>query len=222
MNAPASIPIRIVKTGDSTLASRLRKELDAEVLFDAREPGPLLDRRVDLSSGARGRRCAAQRRGGARAAMAIAADEGVPILPRGAGSSQCGQAVGAALVIDHTKFSDKIIEIDAQARKAIVQPGVVLDSLNAALRKHGLWFPVDVSTSAQATLGGMAGNNSCGSRSTRSLTATWFTMFSPIDAVTVGGERWHFAPAHRGVRAGRVTVRSLRSSKGFTNGKRTK
>ena len=99
----------------------------------------------------------------ARAAIAIAVENGVPILPRGAGSSQCGQAVGAALVIDHTKYLNKILEIGES--HAVVQPGVVLDHLNAALRKHGLWFPVDVSTSAQATLGGMAGNNSCGSRS---------------------------------------------------------
>src|SRR6185295_2980818 len=89
----------------------------------------------------------------------------VPLLPRGAGSSQCGQAVGAALIVDHTKYLNRVVEIDAAARIARVEPGVVLDALNARLRSHGLWFPVDVSTSAQATLGGMAGNNSCGSRS---------------------------------------------------------
>ena len=101
----------------------------------------------------------------ARGAIAIAASEGVPILPRGAGSSQCGQAVGEALVIDHTKYLNRVLAIDAQAAVAVVQPGIVLDALNAQLRPHGLWFPVDVSTSAQATIGGMAGNNSCGSRS---------------------------------------------------------
>src|SRR5207247_6481291 len=84
---------------------------------------------------------------------------------RGAGTSQCGQAVGQALVIDHTKYLNKILEVNADAATAVVQPGVVLDALNAVLRAHQLWFPVDVSTSAQATIGGMAGNNSCGSRS---------------------------------------------------------
>src|SRR5690606_30745852 len=101
----------------------------------------------------------------ARAAMAIAAEAGVPLLPRGAGSSQCGQAVGEALVIDHTKYLNRVVSVDPQARLAVVQPGIVRDALNAQLRPHGLWFPVDVATSAQATLGGMAGNNSCGSRS---------------------------------------------------------
>jgi FAD/FMN-containing dehydrogenase len=100
-----------------------------------------------------------------RAAMAICADARIPMLPRGAGSSQCGQTVGRALVVDDSRYLDNIVEFDAQTRTVTVEPGVVLDRLNAWLRRHRLWFPVDVSTSAQATLGGMAGNNSCGSRS---------------------------------------------------------
>jgi len=100
-----------------------------------------------------------------RAAMAICAEARVPILPRGAGSSQCGQTVGAALVVDHSKNLARILELDVERRTVTVEPGIVLDALNARLAKDGLWFPVDVSTSAQATLGGMAGNNSCGSRS---------------------------------------------------------
>jgi len=128
----------------------------------------------------------------ARAAIAIAAEEGVPLLPRGAGSSQCGQAVGAALIIDHTKYLNRILEKNIQGKIAVVQPGVVLDALNAELRKDGLWFPVDVSTSAQATLGGMAGNNSCGSRSIRYGNMVHNVL--AIDAVTVGGDRWHFGP----------------------------
>jgi len=103
----------------------------------------------------------------ARVALQIAEQEHVPILPRGAGTSQCGQTVGAALVIDNSKYLNRVLAIDAQAQEAIVEPGVVLDHLNAQLKAHGLWYPVDVSTSAQATLGGMAGNNSCGSRSIR-------------------------------------------------------
>ena len=98
-------------------------------------------------------------------ALAVARDTGVPVLPRGGGTSQCGQTVGAALVIDTSKHLRQLLALDTDARTAVVQPGMVLDHLNAALKKHGLWYPVDVSTSAQATLGGMAGNNSCGSRS---------------------------------------------------------
>ncbi|MGE5737936.1 MAG: FAD-binding oxidoreductase, partial [Betaproteobacteria bacterium] len=100
-----------------------------------------------------------------RIAMTFCAERGIPMLPRGAGTSQCGQTVGAALVIDHSKHLDRVVAFDADARTITVEPGIVLDRLNGWLRRHGLWFPVDVSTSAQCTLGGMAGNNSCGSRS---------------------------------------------------------
>ena len=99
--------------------------------------------------------------------LQIAREEKIPVLPRGAGTSQCGQTVGAALVIDNSKYLNQIFDFAPGATEIIVQPGVVLDQLNAFLKPHGLWYPVDVSTSAQATLGGMAGNNSCGSRSIR-------------------------------------------------------
>ena len=99
------------------------------------------------------------------AALELCAELSVPVLPRGAGTSQCGQTVGAALVIDYSKHINQISGFDPAAKTVEVEPGVVLDHLNALLKAKGLWFPVDVSTSAQATLGGMAGNNSCGSRS---------------------------------------------------------
>jgi FAD/FMN-containing dehydrogenase/Fe-S oxidoreductase len=98
-------------------------------------------------------------------AIDIARDLKVPVLARGGGTSQCGQTVGAALVIDNSKHFGRVLEVDIAQRTATVQPGLVLDHLNAQLKPHGLWYPVDVSTGAQATLGGMAGNNSCGSRS---------------------------------------------------------
>ena len=100
-----------------------------------------------------------------KAALDICRDLNVPIVARGGGTSQCGQTVGAGLVIDHSKHLLNILNVDVDNRTAEVEPGIVLDHLNAALKKHRLWYPVDVSTSAQATLGGMAGNNSCGSRS---------------------------------------------------------
>lgn len=101
----------------------------------------------------------------ARIALDICRDLKVPIVPRGGGTSQCGQTVGAGLVIDFSKHVRGVLEVDAAARTVTVEPGIVLDHLNAQLKKSGLWYPVDVSTAAQATLGGMAGNNSCGSRS---------------------------------------------------------
>ena len=102
-----------------------------------------------------------------RIAIDVARDLGIPVLARGAGTSQCGQTVAEALVIDTTKYLRQVIRVDTENMMVEVQPGVVLDHLNAALRHQGLWFPVDVSTSAQCTIGGMTGNNSCGSRSLR-------------------------------------------------------
>ncbi|MGB3430051.1 MAG: FAD-linked oxidase C-terminal domain-containing protein, partial [Burkholderiaceae bacterium] len=100
-----------------------------------------------------------------RAAVDVCRELRVPMLARGGGSSQCGQTVGAALVIDHSKHLNGVVAFDREALTVTVEPGIVLDALNAWLKPHGVWFPVDVSTSAQATIGGMAGNNSCGSRS---------------------------------------------------------
>ncbi len=99
------------------------------------------------------------------AAITIARELETPLLSRGAGTSQCGQTTGAALVVDSSKHLRRLLAFDKAAMTAEVEPGLVLDALNAELKPHGLWFPVDVSTSAQATIGGMAGNNSCGSRS---------------------------------------------------------
>ena len=101
------------------------------------------------------------------AAMAIARDEGIPVLPRGGGTSQCGQTVNRALVIDCSKHLRRVLHVDAEARTALVEPGLVLGHLNNALRTDKLFFPVDPSTHARCTIGGMAGNNSCGSKSIR-------------------------------------------------------
>ncbi|MBU3577675.1 FAD-binding and (Fe-S)-binding domain-containing protein [Polynucleobacter sp. UK-Kesae-W10] len=98
-------------------------------------------------------------------AIQIAAELGVPVLPRGGGTSQCGQTTGAALVIDNTKYFRNVLDLNLDKGYVEVEPGMVLDHLNASLKQYGLWYPVDVSTAGQATLGGMAGNNSCGSRS---------------------------------------------------------
>ena len=98
-------------------------------------------------------------------AIQIAAELKVPVLARGGGTSQCGQTTGAALVIDNSKYFRSTVDFNLDKGTVDVEPGMVLDHLNASLKQHGLWFPVDVSTAGQATIGGMAGNNSCGSRS---------------------------------------------------------
>ena len=101
------------------------------------------------------------------ATLAFARREGLAVLPRGGGTSQCGQTVNNAVVIDASRHLNRILELDVEARRCVVEPGIVLDELNRQLKPHGLWFPVDVSTSSRATIGGMAGNNSCGGRSIR-------------------------------------------------------
>jgi FAD/FMN-containing dehydrogenase/Fe-S oxidoreductase len=177
------------RPGDSALAARLRREIEGEVLFDAASRGRYSTDASIYQIDPVGV-VVPKTEQDAQVAMQIAVEEGVPILARGAGSSQCGQAVGAALVIDHSKFLNKIVSFDKEAATAVVQPGVVLDRLNASLRQHGLWFPVDVSTSAQATLGGMAGNNSCGSRSIRYGNMVHNVL--GIDAVLADGSEHHF------------------------------
>jgi FAD/FMN-containing dehydrogenase/Fe-S oxidoreductase len=123
----------------------------------------------------------------------VARDAGAAILPRGAGTSQCGQTVGNALVVDVSKYLREVVGFDKNRAEVTVQPGVVLDQLNAWLKPHGLWYPVDVSTSAQCTLGGMAGNNSCGSRSIRY--GNMVHNVASIDAILATGERARFGSA---------------------------
>src|SRR5881396_3368408 len=179
------------RPGDSALAARLRREIEGEVLFDPASRGRYSTDASIYQIDPVGV-VVPKTEQDAKIALQIAVGEGVPVLARGAGSSQCGQTVGAALVIDHSKFLNKIVSFDKEAATAVVQPGVVLDALNAELRRHGLWFPVDVSTSAQATLGGMAGNNSCGSRSIAYGNMVHNVL--AIDAVTAAGDRWRFGP----------------------------
>jgi FAD/FMN-containing dehydrogenase/Fe-S oxidoreductase len=127
--------------------------------------------------------------------LALAREEGVSVLPRGGGTSQAGQTVNSSLVIDCSKYLDHVLELDVAGRRCVVEPGIVLDELNRRLRPHGLWFPVDISTSSRATIGGMVGNNSCGSRSLR-YGNTRENVLS-IDAVLADGKSARFGPAAR-------------------------
>ncbi|MFD5244952.1 FAD-binding and (Fe-S)-binding domain-containing protein [Amycolatopsis sp. NPDC058340] len=99
------------------------------------------------------------------AAVATAAEFGIPVVPRGAGTSLAGQTVGPGLVLDLSRQLNRIIALDPVARTAVVEPGVVQDQLNKAAAAHGLMFGPDTSTSNRATIGGMVGNNSAGSGS---------------------------------------------------------
>jgi FAD/FMN-containing dehydrogenase/Fe-S oxidoreductase len=179
---------------DSTLERRLRGEIEGEVLFDAFSRGRYSTDASIYQIEPVGI-VVPRSREDARRALEIAAEAGVAILPRGAGTSQCGQAVGHALVVDNSRFLTSIEALDPETATVWVEPGVVLDRLNAKLEPHGLWYPVDVSTSAQATIGGMTANNSCGARSIRYgnmvhnvlAAETWLTSgeiaeFGPVPA----------------------------------------
>ena len=146
------------------LARRLRADTQGEVLFDDGSRGRYATDASIYQITPVGAFVPRSERDIATA-IDIARDLKVPVLARGGGTSQCGQTTGAALVIDNSKHFRRVLDLNVEEGTATVQPGLVLDHLNAQLKPHGLWYPVDVSTSAQATLGGMAGNNSCGSRS---------------------------------------------------------
>src|SRR5712691_4372044 len=174
----------------SRLETRLRRELAGEVLFDPFSRGRYS---TDASIYQIEPLGVAVPRGkdDVAAALQIAREEGVPVLPRGGGTSQCGQTVARALVLDCSKYMDGVVALDVEARRVRVQPGVVLERLNASLRRHKLFYPVDVSTGDRATIGGMTANNSCGARSIRY--GNMVHNVRAIDAILADGTAAHFA-----------------------------
>ncbi|MCP4618643.1 MAG: FAD-binding protein [Bradyrhizobium sp.] len=179
---------------NDALAARLSREITGDVLFDAfnrgryatdasfyqiMPAGVVVPRSMDE----------------ALKALAICRDEGRIVTPRGGGTSQCGQTVNEGIVVDFSKHLNRILSLDVENRTCVVEPGIVLDDLNRQLRKHGLWFPVDVSTASRATIGGMAGNNSCGGRSLRYGTMRDNTL--SMDAALADGTQLHFGEVPR-------------------------
>ncbi|MEJ3652419.1 FAD-binding and (Fe-S)-binding domain-containing protein [Actinomycetes bacterium KLBMP 9759] len=121
------------------------------------------------------------------AVVSVCSTHDVPVLPRGAGTSIAGQAVNTAVVLDFTKHLNGVVDLDPDARTARVQPGLVLDKLRDAARPHGLTFGPDPSTHNRCTLGGMIGNNACGSHS-----VAWGKTVDNVhalDVLTYRGER---------------------------------
>ncbi|MEU7279068.1 FAD-binding and (Fe-S)-binding domain-containing protein [Streptomyces sp. NPDC045431] len=114
------------------------------------------------------------------AALEVCRAHGVPVVPRGAGTSIAGQATGTGVVLDFTRHMRSVLAVDPEARTAVVQPGVVLDDLRAAVRPYGLTFGPDPSTHSRCTLGGMIGNNACGSHS-----VAWGTTADNVRALSV-------------------------------------
>ncbi|CAL9465995.1 putative protein [Streptomyces sp. enrichment culture] len=132
-------------------------------------------------------------------ALRICADAGVPVVPRGGGTSIAGQATGTGVVLDLARHMDALVSVDPAARTAVVRPGLVLDRLREAVRPHGLAFGPDPSTRSRCTLGGMIGNNACGAHS-----VAWGTTadnVAELEVVAYGGAvhrigtGWAGAPA---------------------------
>ncbi|MBY0339508.1 MAG: FAD-binding oxidoreductase [Acetobacteraceae bacterium] len=178
------------RIGDSRLAARLERETEGEVLWSASDRGRYA---TDASIyqvepvGVLVPKTAAD----VEAAIAICREEGVPVLPRGGGTSQCGQTVNRALVIDCTKHLRRVVSVEGDTAR--VEPGITLGALNEALKPSGTFFPVDPSTWARCTIGGMAGNNSCGSKSIRyGLMAD---NVRAIDGILADGSRHWFGEA---------------------------
>src|SRR5205085_9634129 len=96
------------------------------------------------------------------------------------------------LFVDTSKYLNRVLSLDIDAPRCIVEPGIVLDDLTSRLAKHGLWFPIDVSTASRATIGGMAGNNSCGGRSLRY--GTMRDNVVAIEALLSDGTAARFGP----------------------------
>jgi FAD/FMN-containing dehydrogenase/Fe-S oxidoreductase len=184
-----AVAVTLLPALEKTLERRFKAEQAGEVRFDAFTRGRYA---TDASHyqimplGVVTPRSAAD----AEQVLAVCRSEGVAVTPRGGGTSQAGQTVNRSVILDCSQHFKRVIEIDAANRRCLVEPGIVLDELNRALKPYGLWFPVDISTASRATIGGMVGNNSCGARSLR-YGNTRENVLS-IDAVLADGTRAHF------------------------------
>ena len=117
---------------------------------------------------------------------------GVSITARGGGTSQAGQAIGAGLSLDFSRYMNRVLDLDTAAATVTVEPGIVLDELNALLKPHGLHLPLDLSTSNRATIGGMIANNSAGTRSI--IYGKTIDYVESVDVVFADGSRASLGP----------------------------
>ncbi|MEU9374843.1 FAD-binding and (Fe-S)-binding domain-containing protein [Streptomyces sp. NPDC048255] len=134
------------------------------------------------------------------AALRVCAEAGVPVVPRGGGTSIAGQATGLGVVLDLTRHMNALVSVDPAARTAVVQPGLVLDRLRDAVRPYGLTFGPDPSTHSRCTLGGMIGNNACGAHS-----VAWGTTADNVAELAVtayGGSSHRISTGWAGTPAG--------------------
>lgn len=126
------------------------------------------------------------------AGVAICRRHGAPVLMRGGGTSMCGQTVNVAVVFDVSACCDRILELDPAGQTALVEPGVICDSLRVAAERHGLTFAPDPSTHSRCTLGGMIANNSCGPHSV--MAGKTLENVEALEVLTYDGERFWVGP----------------------------
>ncbi|HUB96954.1 MAG TPA: FAD-linked oxidase C-terminal domain-containing protein [Stellaceae bacterium] len=176
--------------GDPHLEARLRRAVKGEVRFDAFTRGRYSTDASIYQIEPLGV-VVARDADDMEAALSIAREEGVPVTARGGGTAQCGQTVNRSLIVDCSKHMNTVRALDVAARRVRVEPGVVVERLNKALKPKGLFFPVDISTGSRATIGGMTANNSCGARSLRY--GNMVHNVHAIDAMLADGTKAHFA-----------------------------
>jgi FAD/FMN-containing dehydrogenase/Fe-S oxidoreductase len=143
----------------------------------------------------------------------LAAKYSVPILPRGAGSSLAGQAVGHALIVDCSRWLDSLIEIDLESRTATVEPGLILARLNLAAARHGLMFGPDPASAERATLGGVIANNATGAHSLLYGMAADHLISADViladgSLVTLGEERTSGSPLYSSLYSAALEIRA--------------
>ncbi|MEU3553538.1 FAD-binding and (Fe-S)-binding domain-containing protein [Streptomyces fragilis] len=187
----------------SPLEAALRRAVRGEVAFDAAARAlTTMDasnyRRVPLGV------VAPRDADDVAAALEVCREHGVPVVPRGGGTSIAGQATGTGVVLDFTRSMNRLVSLDAASRTAVVQPGLVLDRLQEAAAPHGLRFGPDPSTHGRCTLGGMIGNNSCGAHS-----VAWGTTADNVESLSVLTARGDLLRPGRGGRGAPDGLRDL-------------
>ena len=143
----------------------------------------------------------------ASAVIRAAADAGVSVTPRGAGTSLVGNAIGEGLIVEFSRHNRQITDLDLEKRNVRVGAGVVLDQLNDFLRPHGFCFGPDVATSSRATLGGMIANNSSGARCPVYGTTADHVM--SLEVVMADGRTEKIGPKHQSLCSERVEIENL-------------
>ncbi|OJV80212.1 MAG: FAD-binding oxidoreductase [Cellulomonas sp. 73-92] len=188
---PALRAQRLAQVDVAELERRLRERVDGEVRFDAGSRGTYATDASNFRHVPLGVVVPRTVDAGAEA-VAVCRELGAPVVSRGGGTSLAGQSCNVAVVLDWSTYCHRVVSIDAERRTAVVEPGLVLDELNAAAEPYGLQFGPKPATHSHCTLGGMIGNNSCGS--TAQAFGTTAQSVRRLEIVTYDGLRTWVGP----------------------------